>query len=81
MTAYMEQMISKTLDAMKSMVEKLLGIAPPIRKSDSDSFQAVSRLKRFGPFWAGFKLKRFYDLSKQRFRNDVDSEVSLNFLV
>ena len=50
MTAYMEQMISKTLDAMKSMVEKLLGIAPPIRKSDSDSFQAVSRLKRFGPF-------------------------------
>ena len=41
---------TKTLDAMKSMVEKLLGIAPPIRKSDSDSFQAVSRLKRFGPF-------------------------------
>uniref|UniRef100_A0A0D3E9M6 Uncharacterized protein n=1 Tax=Brassica oleracea var. oleracea TaxID=109376 RepID=A0A0D3E9M6_BRAOL len=38
MTAYLEQMFSKRLDAMQSMVERLLGVAPPIRKSDPDSY-------------------------------------------
>ena len=38
MTAYLEQMFSKRLDAMQSIVERLPGIAPPIRKSDPDSY-------------------------------------------
>ncbi|KAF3490180.1 hypothetical protein F2Q69_00052272 [Brassica cretica] len=38
MVAYLEQMFSKRLDAMQSMVERLPGVAPPIRKSNSDSY-------------------------------------------
>ncbi|KAF3487899.1 hypothetical protein F2Q69_00053299 [Brassica cretica] len=36
--AYMEQMFSKRLDNMQSMVERLPGVAPPIRKSNPDSY-------------------------------------------
>ncbi|KAF2576854.1 hypothetical protein F2Q68_00004461 [Brassica cretica] len=38
MTAYLEQMFSKRLDAMKSMVGRLPGVAPPIWKSDPDFY-------------------------------------------
>ncbi|KAF3573423.1 hypothetical protein F2Q69_00059419 [Brassica cretica] len=38
MTDYLEQMFSKRLDAMQSMVERLSGVDPPIRKSDPDSY-------------------------------------------
>ncbi|KAF2581177.1 hypothetical protein F2Q68_00004777 [Brassica cretica] len=38
MVAYLEQMFSKRLDAMKSMVERLPGVGPPIRKSNPDSY-------------------------------------------
>ena len=38
MTDYLEQMFSKRLDAMPSMVERLSGVDPPIRKSDPDSY-------------------------------------------
>ncbi|KAF3566429.1 hypothetical protein DY000_02015477 [Brassica cretica] len=37
LTTYLEQMISKKLDAMQSMVERLPGVAPPIRKSNPGS--------------------------------------------
>ncbi|KAF2531224.1 hypothetical protein F2Q70_00030006 [Brassica cretica] len=37
-TAYMEQMFSKRFDAMQSMVERLPGVAPPIRRSNPDSY-------------------------------------------
>ena len=37
-TAYLEQMFSKRLDAMKSVVERLPGVAPPIRRSNPDSY-------------------------------------------
>ncbi|KAG5385582.1 hypothetical protein IGI04_037052 [Brassica rapa subsp. trilocularis] len=33
-----------------------------------------------GPFWAVLRLERFYDLSKERLRNDVGSEEGSNFL-
>ena len=36
--AYLEQMFSKRLDAMQSMVEMLPGVAPPIRKRNPDSY-------------------------------------------
>uniref|UniRef100_A0A0D3BVF3 Retrotransposon gag domain-containing protein n=1 Tax=Brassica oleracea var. oleracea TaxID=109376 RepID=A0A0D3BVF3_BRAOL len=36
--AYLEQMFSKKLDAMQSMVKRLPGVAPPIRKSNPDSY-------------------------------------------
>ena len=38
MVAYQDQMFSKRLDAMQSMVERLPGVAPPIRKSNPDSY-------------------------------------------
>ncbi|XP_048599756.1 uncharacterized protein LOC106373559 [Brassica napus] len=38
MVAYLEQMFSKRLDAMQSMVERLPEVAPPIRKRNSDSY-------------------------------------------
>ncbi|KAF2533009.1 hypothetical protein F2Q70_00030032 [Brassica cretica] len=38
MIAYLEQMFSKRLDNMQSMVERLPGVAPPIRKSNPDSY-------------------------------------------
>ncbi|KAF3545660.1 hypothetical protein DY000_02007165 [Brassica cretica] len=38
LVAYLEQMFSKRLDAMQSMVERLPGVAPPIRKSKPDSY-------------------------------------------
>ncbi|KAF3558256.1 hypothetical protein F2Q69_00013885 [Brassica cretica] len=38
MVAYLEQMFSKRLDAMQSMVERLPGVAPPIRKSNPNSY-------------------------------------------
>ena len=38
MVAYLEQMFSKRFDAMQSMVERLPGVAPPIRKSNPDSY-------------------------------------------
>ena len=38
MVAYLEQMFSKRLDAMQSMVERLPGVAPSIRKSNPDSY-------------------------------------------
>ncbi|KAG5397197.1 hypothetical protein IGI04_019011 [Brassica rapa subsp. trilocularis] len=34
---------------------------------------------RSGPFRAVFRLERLYYLSKQRFRNDIDSEEGSNF--
>ena len=37
-TAYLEQMFSKRFDAMQSMVERLPGVAPPIRRSNLDSY-------------------------------------------
>ncbi|KAF2534210.1 hypothetical protein F2Q70_00030010 [Brassica cretica] len=37
-TAHLEQMFSKRLDAMQSMVERLPGVAPPIRRSNPDSY-------------------------------------------
>ena len=33
MSAYLEQMFSKRLDAMQPMVERLLGVAPPSGKA------------------------------------------------
>ena len=38
MAAYLEELFSKRLDAMQSMVERLPGVAPPIRKSNPDSY-------------------------------------------
>ncbi|KAF2597847.1 hypothetical protein F2Q68_00010545 [Brassica cretica] len=38
MVAYLEQIFSKRLDAMQSMIERLPGVAPPIRKSNPDSY-------------------------------------------
>ncbi|KAF3549304.1 hypothetical protein DY000_02008178 [Brassica cretica] len=38
MVAYLEHMFSKRLDAMQSMVERLPGISPPIRKSNPESY-------------------------------------------
>ncbi|XP_009145112.2 uncharacterized protein LOC103868802 [Brassica rapa] len=38
LTAYLEQMFSKRFDAMQSMVERLPGVAPPIHRSNPDSF-------------------------------------------
>ena len=38
MVPYLEQMFSKRLDAMQSMVERLPEVAPPIRKSNPDSY-------------------------------------------
>ena len=38
MVAYLEQMFSKRLDAMQSMVERLPEVAPPIQKSNPDSY-------------------------------------------
>ena len=38
MVAYLEQMFTKRLDAMQSMVERLPRVAPPIRKSSPDSY-------------------------------------------
>ena len=38
LTTYLEQMFSKKLDAMQSMVERLPGVAPPIRKRNLGSY-------------------------------------------
>ena len=38
MTTYLEKMFSKRLDAMQPMVERLPGVAPPIRRSYPDSY-------------------------------------------
>ncbi|KAF2609202.1 hypothetical protein F2Q68_00043105 [Brassica cretica] len=38
MTAYLEKMFSKRFDAMQSMVERLPGVAPPIRRGNPDSY-------------------------------------------
>ena len=38
MTAYLEHVFSKRLDAMQSMVERLPGVALPIRKRNPDSY-------------------------------------------
>ena len=38
MVAYLEQMFSKSLDSMQPMVERLPWVAPPIRKSNPDSY-------------------------------------------
>ncbi|KAL0723086.1 hypothetical protein Bca4012_037685 [Brassica carinata] len=37
-TSYLEQMFSKKFDAIQSMVERLPGVAPPIRKSGPDYY-------------------------------------------
>uniref|UniRef100_A0A0D2ZPY6 Uncharacterized protein n=1 Tax=Brassica oleracea var. oleracea TaxID=109376 RepID=A0A0D2ZPY6_BRAOL len=37
-TAYLEQIFSKRFDPMQSMVERLPGVAPPIRRSNPDSY-------------------------------------------
>ncbi|KAL0707413.1 hypothetical protein Bca4012_073839 [Brassica carinata] len=37
-TTYLEQMFSRRFDAMQSMVERLPGVAPPIRRSNPDSY-------------------------------------------
>ncbi|XP_048611620.1 uncharacterized protein LOC106393070 [Brassica napus] len=38
MTAYLEKIFSNRFDAMQSMVERLPGVAPPIRRSNPDSY-------------------------------------------
>ena len=38
MITHLHQMFSDRLDAMQSMVERLPGVAPPIRKSNPDSY-------------------------------------------
>ena len=38
MTAYLERVFAKKFDAIQSMVEKISGVAPPIRRSDPDSY-------------------------------------------
>lgn len=38
MTAYLEKYFSKKFDAIQYMVERLPGVAPPIQKSDVDSY-------------------------------------------
>ncbi|KAF3516159.1 hypothetical protein DY000_02058614 [Brassica cretica] len=38
MNAYLEKMFSKRFDAMQSMVERLPEVAPPIRRSNPDSY-------------------------------------------
>ena len=38
MIAHLHQMFSDRLDAMQSMVERLPGVAPPIRKTNPDSY-------------------------------------------
>ncbi|KAF2571952.1 hypothetical protein F2Q70_00003768 [Brassica cretica] len=38
MIAHLHHMFSERLDAMQSMVQRLLGVAPPIRKSNPDSY-------------------------------------------
>ena len=38
MTAYLQKMFSKRFDTMQSMVERLPGVAPPIRRSNLDSY-------------------------------------------
>jgi len=38
LTTYLEQMFSKKLDTIQSMVERLPGLAPPIRKSNPGSY-------------------------------------------
>ncbi|KAF2549104.1 hypothetical protein F2Q70_00021593 [Brassica cretica] len=38
MVTYLEQMFSKRHNAKQSMVERLLGVAPPIQKSNPDSY-------------------------------------------
>ncbi|KAF3542152.1 hypothetical protein F2Q69_00021667 [Brassica cretica] len=38
LVAYLDQMFSKRLDAKQSMVERIPGVAPPIRKSNPDSY-------------------------------------------
>ncbi|KAF3602029.1 hypothetical protein F2Q69_00035270 [Brassica cretica] len=38
MTAYLKKMFSKKFDAMQSMVGRLPGVAPPIRRSNPDSY-------------------------------------------
>ncbi|XP_013673342.2 uncharacterized protein LOC106377623 [Brassica napus] len=38
LTTYLDQIFSKKLDAMQSMVERLPGVAPPIRKSNPGSY-------------------------------------------
>ncbi|KAF2540749.1 hypothetical protein F2Q68_00030978 [Brassica cretica] len=38
MTAYLEKMFSKRFDDMQSMVGRLQGVAPPIRRSNPDSY-------------------------------------------
>ncbi|KAF2534746.1 hypothetical protein F2Q70_00029996 [Brassica cretica] len=37
-TAYLEQMFSKRFDAMQSMVERLPGVTPPIRRCNPNSY-------------------------------------------
>ena len=37
-TAYLEHMFSRRFDAMQFMVKRLLGVAPPIRRSNPDSY-------------------------------------------
>ncbi|KAF3557224.1 hypothetical protein F2Q69_00013519 [Brassica cretica] len=37
-TAYLEQIFSKRFDAMQSMVERLPGVAPPIQRTNPDSY-------------------------------------------
>ena len=41
MVTYLEQMFCKRLDAMQSMVERLPGVAPPIRKSNPDAYAST----------------------------------------
>ncbi|KAF3515057.1 hypothetical protein F2Q69_00006805 [Brassica cretica] len=54
--AYREHMFTKRLDAMQSMVERLLGVAPPIRKCNPDSYadtpftDAITLIKIPGKF-------------------------------
>ena len=38
MIAHVHQMFSDRIDAMQFMVERLPGVAPPIRKSNPDSY-------------------------------------------
>lgn len=43
MTAYLEQVFSKEIEAIQSTTERLPGVAPPIRRSAHDSYDGTLR--------------------------------------
>ena len=55
-TAYLEQIFSKRFDAMQSMVECLPGVAPPIRRSNPNSYADTPFVEEFVPVEMPIKL-------------------------